>query len=251
MRRLSLFVLVVLLLVAGGAGFLGYIGYFGGRLFTTVAARRIAPAAERGVAVVIFSGDMGFRVGMAPKVAARLSATGLPVIGVNSLVYYRKRRTPEEATALIERAMRKALALPGVGHVVLIGQSFGADMLHVGLVTLDPALRARIAFVAMVVPGDTVDFQASPSEVFSWRQPDAAALPTARMLTWVPALCIWGAEETDSLCPLLALPNVGRVKLPGDHYLDSDPDRLAATIRIAIARALAPHATGQGAPRPS
>ncbi|MBY8822607.1 virulence factor [Sphingomonas colocasiae] len=222
------------LLVAALFGFAVHIGYFGGPVFTDVPATSPAAPGRGGVAAVILSGDMGFKVGMGPRIARRLAADGIPVVGVNSLAYFRHERTPDEVAALVASAARRALAFGHARRLVLIGQSFGADMLHVGLTRLSPDLRARVRLVALVVPTDTLFFRASPSELFNWAKPDALALPTARALTWVPVVCIHGEDETESLCPLLGQPNVRSVALPGGHPLDGDVDAvhrvLAATI---------------------
>jgi type IV secretory pathway VirJ component len=155
-------------------------------------------------------------------------------MGVNSLVYFRHRRTPAEIERLIAEAVRRGLAFGHARRVILIGQSFGADMVHVGLTGLPPALRSRIAMVALVVPTDSVDYQASPAELFDLVSADAPALATARRLTWVPTLCVQGMEETDSLCPLLTAPNVRKVALPGGHPLHGDVDALYARLAEAI-----------------
>lgn len=223
------------LLLAAFAGFLGYAGYFGGPVFFDVPPARATPPAARGLAVVILSGDMGFRIGMGPEVAKRFADDGVPVVGVSSLAYFRHQRTPAEVQALVAAAARRALAFGHADRLVLIGQSFGADMMHVGLTGLPPDLRAQVKLVALVVPTDTVFFRASPSELFNWSKPDAAALPTGRQLTWVPAVCIQGAEEADSLCPELVQPNMTRVALPGGHMLHHDAGALYRALRGAIA----------------
>lgn len=222
------------------AVFLAHIGYFGGAVFVPVPPTASPHPAERGIVAVLLSGDMGFKVGMGPRIARRLVDEGIPVIGVNSLAYYRTRRSPAENEALIAAAVRRALALPGARRVVLIGQSFGADMLQAGLVALPPDLRERVALVALIVPMDTIVYRASPAELFDVAPPDADALATARRLDWVPVLCIYGQLETDSLCPRLAMSNVERVALPGGHPLRRDVAAvhavLALTIRQAVAR---------------
>jgi type IV secretory pathway VirJ component len=235
MRKIVLGLLVVLLALGG---FLAHIGYFGGELFRVVPAERPSPPAMKRTAVILFSGDMGFRVGMGPKMAERLAHDGIPVLGVNSMVYYRTKRTPQEATALVVRAIRRALAMPGIDRVVLLGQSFGADMLHVGLAGMDSKWRPKIAFVALVVPGDTVDYRISPIELIGWEKPDAVALPTASKLNWVPAICIWGEEETDSLCPKLDMPNIALQPLSGNHHLSHNSYRLTRVLEGAMERAL-------------
>jgi type IV secretory pathway VirJ component len=227
---------IVLAALAGFAGWLGHIGYFGGDTYFEIAAAdpRDGAIVPRRTVAVLFSGDMGFRLGMGPKIAARLAADGVPVLGVSSLVEFRREHTPAEVRAFIAASIRRGLAFAHADRAIVIGQSFGADMLQVGATALPADLRARVQMVALVVPGDTVIFRASPAELFDWAKPDAAALPTARQLTWAPTICIYGREEEDSLCPVLTLPNVQRVALPGGHPLHFDADALYAALRRKI-----------------
>lgn len=215
------------------------IGAFGGQLYFDIPARQAAAPARKDVAAVIFSGDMGFKVGMGPRMAKHLTAAGIPVTGVSSLVHFRTRRSPAEIRAFVEDAMRHARTTFGASRLILIGQSYGADMLHVGLAALPAAERRQIALVEFVVPTDTVYYQISPGELFEWRAPDADAMTTARQLDWVPLLCIRGAEERNSLCPRLRQPNVEHVTLPGGHALHWDSDALAAPLLRKIEATLA------------
>lgn len=229
--------------LAGFTGWLGYIGYFGGPVFIEVPA---TTAARPRVAAVLLSGDMGFKVGMGPKIANRLAADGIPVLGVSSLTYFRHERTPAEIEALVAEAVRRARAFGHTDRLILIGQSFGADMLHVGLAKAPPTLRSQIAMVALVVPTDTVFYRASPSELFNWAEPDAWALPTARLLDWVPLVCVRGKEEADSLCPLLTQPNAKGISLPGGHPLHRDDAALYAALRASILRVMPDAFTATG-----
>jgi type IV secretory pathway VirJ component len=219
-------VLALVLICAGFTAWWGWLGYFGGDLYIPVKARRAPSAAHAGLAAVIISGDMGFKIGMGRQVADRLAADGIPVLGVNSLVYFRERRSLAEVRALIEDAVRRGLAFGHARRLLLIGQSYGADMVHVGLVGLPPSLRAKLAMVALVVPTDTVVYQASPAEMLGLVPADAAAIDTGRRLDWVPLLCVQGRDETDSLCPMLHQPNMRRIALPGGHPLHRDADGL-------------------------
>jgi len=221
--------------IAAAALWLGYIGAFGGQLYFDMPAENPRPD----VAALIFSGDLGFRIGMAPHVGQRLAAAGIPVIGVSSLVHFRTRRRPDEVRGFIEEAMRHARAVTGARRLVLIGQSYGADMLHIGLAALPPAERRGIALIALVVPTDTIYFRISPAEMFEWTAPDAEALPTARKLDWVPMLCVRGRDETASLCPMLHQPNVEQLALPGGHPLHRDSAVLAGALLGKIGRTLA------------
>ncbi|MBB4840224.1 type IV secretory pathway VirJ component [Sphingomonas kyeonggiensis] len=234
-RKLKIALVALALVLAGFTGFLTYIGYFGGPVFYDIAPTKPTPPQARGLAVVLVSGDMGFKIGMGPEIARRFAAEGVPVVGVSSLAYFRQQRSPAEVQALIAAAARRALAFGHAERLVMIGQSFGADMMHVGLTGLPADLRARVKVVSLVVPTDTVFFRASPNELFNWAKPDAMALPTGRRLTWVPTLCVQGVEETDSLCPKLTQPNVRRIVLPGGHMLHHDPAALFTALHAGIA----------------
>lgn len=231
MKRFST---VVALLLAGFILYFAWLGYFTGPPFTDV---RPEGHVRNDLAAVVLSGDMGFKVGMGRQIARRLADDNIAVVGINSLNYFRTTRTPAEATALITRAMNRAQAMSHAPKVMLIGQSYGADMLHVGLAGLAPALRARVALIALVVPGATVEYRASPGEMFTFLMDETDARPTGGQLNWAPVLCVFGAEERDSLCPLLWQRNVHAVSLPGGHPLHYDSAAVYGELRAEMTRA--------------
>ncbi|MCE7796434.1 virulence factor [Sphingobium sufflavum] len=232
--RFAIVLLALLLILGGMGGCFAYLGYFGGPVLTFVPATGRPAPSKAHLAAVILSGDMGLKVGMAPRIAERLAADGIPVIGVNSLTYFRNGRTPAEVEALLSDLTRRALSFGHADQVVLIGQSFGGDVLHVGLAGLPHGLRAKVRMAAFVVPTDTVLLTASPSEIFTWAIPGTAAMTTARQLDWTPVTCIYGVEETATLCPLWRQPNVHVVGLPGGHPLHGDVDAIHAVLSKAI-----------------
>ncbi|MBC9031319.1 type IV secretion system protein VirJ [Sphingomonas sp. JC676] len=185
------------------------------------------------VAAVYFSGDMGLRFGMGPYVAGALAKAGVPVLGVSSSTAFARHRSREEVDAIVANAIRDTLMRTGAEKIIVLGQSFGADMVRVGLVSLPADLRARVVAVVLVVPGETAYFRADPTNIAYTGTPDADA-SSARKLDWVPLTCIWGKAETDSLCPLLLSPNVRRIPLPGGHFLQNDHDLLVRTIFASL-----------------
>jgi len=235
-RRLPLLLMLgVALMGAGLTGYWAWLGYFGGDLYIAVKARKAPPPDLAGLAAVVVSGDMGFKVGMGRHIADRLAADGVPVLGVNSLVYFRERRSPAEVRALIADVVRRGLAFGHARRLLLIGQSYGADMVQVGLVGLPPQLRAKLAMVALVVPTDTIMYRASPAEMLDLVPADAPAVDTGRRLDWVPLLCVHGIEERDSLCPLLHQTNMRSIGMPGGHPLHRDADALYRHLMESVA----------------
>ena len=185
------------------------------------------------LAAVYLSGDMGLRFGMGPHVVPALAAHGVPVIGVSSAANFAVHRTRAEVDALLADAIRTAVTRTGAQRVVLIGQSFGADMVATAAPDLPAGLRARVAAIVLVVPAQTAYFRADPTGLAYLGTPDARPAAAMRGVGWAPILCIYGIREPDSLCP--ALTGTARViALPGGHFLNRDDKRLVATMLAAL-----------------
>lgn len=215
-------------------GFVGFLGYFGGPVYRMFPNTVATPADERGTTVVFLSGDMGINAGMGPRLITALNQRGAPVLAVNSLAAFGTRHTPAEIDTFIADTARRALRIPGTQRVVMIGQSFGADMLNHGAANLPASLRPRVRALVLLVPGRSLLFKASPGGVLDGA-PDMSALPSARRITWVPLTCIQGREETHSLCPHLSAANVTRVALPGGHFLNYDIAAISDALWQAVA----------------
>lgn len=228
-RRYGRWLFGLLAVVLAGAAFAWSIGFFDrdpSRLFGA-SGRRPAYAA------VLFSGDMGLRYGMGSYIAKAFNDRNMPVLGISSPAEFGTRKTRGEVDAFVAQAVRDALSKTGASRVVLMGQSFGADIVRVGLVRMPPDLRPRIAAAVLVVPGSGAYFRTDPTSLSYRGTPDAGP-DEARAIDWLPVLCVRGARETDSLCPLLTQPNVRSVALPGGHFLQRDHERLTATIMTGL-----------------
>lgn len=187
------------------------------------------------VTAVYFSGDMGLRFGMGTHVAPALAARNIPVLGISSTAVFYRQRSQSEVNALVANSVRQALARTGADHVILVGQSFGSDILVAGLGALSPDLRAKIAAVVLVVPGKAIYFRADPTGLRYHGTSDADAVSAIRSVTWAPLICIYGQSETDSLCPTLLGSTAKVIELPGGHHLRGDYSMLIQTVFAALA----------------
>ncbi|MGE7205540.1 AcvB/VirJ family lysyl-phosphatidylglycerol hydrolase [Sphingomonas sp. NPDC019816] len=186
------------------------------------------------ILVLSFSGDMGLRYGTGGVIARALSASGIAVTGINSPVLFRTRRSRAEIDAIVADYVRRAAREAGRRRLVLLGQSYGADVLQTGLAHLPADLRARVSAIVLVVPGKTVFFRSDPSGLAYMGKPDSLGITTARTIDWAPLTCIYGVEEKDSLCPLLKGGTAHVIGLPGRHYLNHDDAALVARVEAAV-----------------
>lgn len=195
------------------------------------AVRDFGGARNPSAAVAFFSGDMGFHFGMSGDVAQALAEKGVRVIGFSSPKYFGLRRTRAEATAIVAEAVRDTMKRTGARRVVLMGQSYGADIIATAAPDLPTDLRGRLAAVAMIVPSQSVYFRVDPLG-FGYRgTPDARPLSAIRKLDGPPLVCIYGLEEEDSLCPPLTSTRRAHVTgLPGGHFMHHDSGRVVDTL---------------------
>jgi type IV secretory pathway VirJ component len=192
-----------------------------------IPAQSGAPATD--IFAIIMSGDGGW-AGLDQDLAAALAAKGVPVVGLDSLRYFWTARTPDGLAADTDRLIRYYLAHFGKQRVLLIGYSQGADVLPFAVNRLPAATRARVALTAVVGMSEHALFEFHLSSWISDSNSGPATLPEINRITGMPVLCIYGADENDSLCPKLDSKKFNIVKLKGGHHFDGDYANLARQI---------------------
>jgi type IV secretory pathway VirJ component len=180
------------------------------------------------------SGDGGW-AGIDQAVASALAAEGIPVIGLDSLRYYWTARTPAGVASDTDKMIRYYLAKLRKKRVLLIGYSQGADVLPFAVNRLPAATRQSVGLAAILGMSEHALFEFHVSSWISDSNSGPATLPEVDRITGIPVLCIYGADEKDSLCPKLDPQKVAVVKVKGGHHFDGDYASLAKDI-LAAAR---------------
>ncbi|HWW32416.1 MAG TPA: AcvB/VirJ family lysyl-phosphatidylglycerol hydrolase [Steroidobacteraceae bacterium] len=188
---------------------------------------------------LLLTGDGGW-AGLDQELAARLAASGVPTVGLNSLKYFWSERTPDETTRDVARLMRHYLAAWNKQRVLLVGYSFGADVLPFVVNRLPPELRARIASVSLLGIDSNASFEVSVADWVGSADGGSPTRPEVATLAHVPVLCIYGEGESDSICPgLPAASGVSRAQIGKGHHFSGEYATLADRI-LAFARAPRP-----------
>lgn len=190
------------------------------------------PVAGTDAFAIIMSGDGGW-AGLDQDVAAALSANGIPVVGLDSLRYYWTARTPDGLAADTDRMIRYYLTHFGKQRVLLIGYSQGADVLPFAVNRLPAVTHARVALTAVMGMSEHALFEFHLSSWIANSNAGPETLPEINRITGMPVLCIYGTEESDSLCPKLDPQKFRIVKLKGGHHFDGDYAGLAQQILTA------------------
>jgi type IV secretory pathway VirJ component len=171
---------------------------------------------------VLYSGDGGWGA-LDETLARHLADNGVPTVGVNSLTYFRTRRSPAGAAEDLASALRAYEGLWGRKNVVLIGYSFGADALPAILPLLPDDLRAQVSHVVLIGTGPSGDLMFHPASWLNLAARDSFPVrPAIDALKGVKITCVYGDKERADICPTLPDAEVAKIRLPGGHHFNGD-----------------------------
>lgn len=187
---------------------------------------------------IIFSGDGGF-VDLSRDIADELSAQKYAVVGLDTLRYFWNRRTPAQAGADLERMISGYLAAWKKKKAVLIGYSYGAEVVPVMLNRLNPAARSQLLAGAVLIgPSPRTQLEFNVAELSRHPGPPVGdpLMPVLKKIHGAPRiLCIGGAIERESLCRTLdkqkaLLPDIDVEIVAGGHMFGRGNDDLTGLI---------------------
>lgn len=185
---------------------------------------------------ILYSGDGGWR-DLDKDLAAILQKDGMPVVGVDALRYFWTKVTPEKTTADLSAIINAYQEKWGAKKVLLIGYSFGADILPIIIDQLPAEDRAKIGQVSLLGFADHAAFEVTVSGWLNWDQIDA--LPTIPALKKIdPKLvqCFYGEDDEEDACKTVAGTGIEIIKTKGSHHFDGDYPALAQKILDGVKR---------------
>ena len=177
---------------------------------------------RRRLAAIIISGDGGW-AGLDKQIAKSLAEAGIEVLGLDSLRFFWQRRSPDEASAALARMLEAVNGSNGAVDTVIIGYSFGADVLPFMVNRLPETHQRKIAAVVLLGPGSTAEFEFHLADWLGGTRPDSApTFPEAKRMRVPKLLCVQGENEKDSLCQRLTSPPVQKMVTKGSHHFGGD-----------------------------
>ena len=190
------------------------------------------PAAQGShMLAIVLSGDGGWR-DLDKTIAETLSHEGINVVGWDSLRYFWRKKTPDQAAKDLARVLGVYGTRWNARHVALIGYSFGADVLPFLFNRLPAGQRSKVSLISLLGFDKAADFEI---RLGGWLglPPSAAALPVAPELATISGhlvQCFYGADEKDTDCPALANSGATLVRTDGGHHFGGNYGALAARI---------------------
>jgi type IV secretory pathway VirJ component len=189
------------------------------------------PAARPPAALaVILSGDGGWR-DLDEQIGRMLAQGDIGVVGLDSLRYFWSAKTPEQVARDLDRIVQHYQAAWQVHDVLLIGYSFGADVLPAAYNRMDLATRAAVVQISLLGLSPSASFEFHVGGWLGLTGPDTQpTAPEAAKLDAAKVQCVYGEEEDDSLCRDPVLEHAELIETKGGHHFDGDYQALARRI---------------------
>jgi type IV secretory pathway VirJ component len=189
------------------------------------------PAARPPAALaLILSGDGGWRdAGRA--IGQTLSQGDIAVVGLNSLRYFWKARTPEQVARDMDWIVEHYQSVWRVHDVLLIGYSFGAGVLPAAYNRMNPATRSAVVQLSLLGLAPAAPFAFHVAGWFGLTGSDARPVaPEAARLDMAKVQCVYGEREAHSLCRSPVFEHAELIETKGGHHFDGDYQALARRI---------------------
>jgi type IV secretory pathway VirJ component len=189
---------------------------------------------------IIYSGDGGWR-DLDSQVGQYLQTQGMPVVGIDSLRYFWSKRTPEETSADLKRIIDTYANQWNVSNVVLIGYSFGADILPAAYNMLPGAEKRRVRQVSLLALSPQVDYEVSVSGWLGMAGDGEGGRTVEDIAKMRSSLvqCIYGTQEDEDPCPTLKARGIETIPIEGGHHFDEDYAALGKRILDSLKARLA------------
>lgn len=191
--------------------------------------------------VVFMTGDGGWAE-LDKRVSGRLVKQGMPVVGWSTLTYFWNEKTPDQTTKDLVRILDFYAKQWHRDRVLLVGYSFGAEIVPFVINRLPDPYRKMIVGGAMFVPSTSSDFVIHVSDwVGNGSQGKYPTLPEVQQIKDVPLLCLYSEREDDDLCPLLdKQTNVTVTQLTGGHNFGKQYTLVSKQVLTTFASAITP-----------
>ncbi len=171
--------------------------------------------------VIMISGDGGW-TGFDQEIASEFANQGMPVVGLNSLKYFWDKKTPQQTTQDVLDLIEKYSALWKKENILLVGYSFGADVMPFIYNRLPEPVRSRVKGIGLLSPSKDTDFEVHVTDLLNFGSSEREFSVPAEIekIKDRHLVCFFGKDEED--VPANALPADCKViYLQGGHHYEN------------------------------
>lgn len=194
------------------------------------AVKEWVTASEDKPLIFYLSGDGGFNK-FSNSLCDGINVKGYDVISLNSKSYFWDKKTPEQTAIDINNYLVKKLAGRKNQQVVMIGYSFGADVLPFILTRLPKEFHDKILASFLMAPSESTDFEIHWSDIFGGNAKRSMDVATElNKLLNDKIVIITGSDDGHLPLNKISLKRYTHEVLPGGHHFDGNTDEIAKVI---------------------
>ncbi len=184
---------------------------------------------------VFISGDGGW-TSFDQAISEALAEKGIPVVGVDAQKYFWNARTPQETTKEIADAVRHFMLQWKRQSFILVGYSFGASVVPFVTNLMPIELKEKIQGTVSLSPDENADFEIHIEDMMNIEnsRDTYRVLPEIRQNRFLKMICVFGAEEDESVRKKFANAGAKILLLPGGHSFNNNSIAVANAILKSI-----------------
>lgn len=198
------------------------------------------PSSSGHTLALFWSGDGDWQP-LTKGVAAAFASHGIAVVGLGSRTWLTSggRRTLDDLTRDSEAVLRWYLMHWKRDRILLVGYSRGAGFQALLYERLPADLRAQVTGIALLGAEHDASFEFHLMDLVRTvhRPTDIPIAPALARIAGTPLVCVYGRDETDTVCPALDASRATIIARDGSHHFDGDWAAIADAILQGLQRA--------------
>ncbi|MGC4034706.1 MAG: AcvB/VirJ family lysyl-phosphatidylglycerol hydrolase [Chitinophagaceae bacterium] len=168
------------------------------------------------------SGDGGWNK-FSTVFVQNFTSKGYEVVGLNAREYFWEKKTAAQTSKDMSSIIADHMKPKKNKSFVLIGYSFGADVMPFAIANADAGVMNELKYVVLMSPSSKTDFEVHVSELLGIGSSSGESVVAEMNKVSKPILFISGEKENDFPLNELKIKNYKSEKIPGGHHYDGDP----------------------------
>ena len=184
--------------------------------------------------LLYISGDGGWNK-FSTTLIQQFADNGYPVVGLDAKSYFWEKKTPKQTAADVQRLLEKYCKDWKRNKVLLMGYSFGADVMPFVYNNISADWQKKIKHQVLLSPSSKTDFEVHISEMLGYRRKNGmSVIAEVNKITTCNILFLFGDDDNDFPLKELSIKNYKNITLPGGHHFDNKPDEVFKNVQLSI-----------------